>query len=111
MSAHYFRVLDAANSASDQIVQLTDDKRRRLLHVTQMRRAGQSIAANIAEAKGRASHRDRIYKYEVARGEAEETMAHLSSNLRTGRITPAEFQPLNNRLRAIVKMLSALIYK
>jgi len=74
-----------------------------------MRDSVQSIAANIGEAFGRGPGRARARLLEIARGEAEETIRHLSANFRTKRITPADYWPLHNLLVVIVKMLNALL--
>jgi four helix bundle protein len=46
-------VLDAAQQLADRVNDLIDRFPRRLLHVTQLRDAVQSIVANIGEAFGR----------------------------------------------------------
>ena len=90
---------------------LIDRFPRRLLHVAQLRDAVQSIAANIAEAFGRGKGRDRARPLEIARGEAEEAIQHLSANFRSNRIGPGDYWPLRNLLVVIVKMLNSLLYR
>ena len=103
-------VLDAARRAADYINTLLDRKRaRRLLHVRQMRDSAQAIAANISEAFGRSAGRDRDHRLEIARGETEETIQHLSSNFRSGRISAKEHWPIHNLLTVIVKMLNSML--
>jgi four helix bundle protein len=104
-------VLDAATKAADGINRLIDASERRLLHVPQMRDSVQSISANISEGFGRGKGRDRARPLEIARGEAEETIRHLSANYRSDRIVAREYWPLHNLLVVIVKMLNALLYR
>ena len=103
-------LLDAAKRAADQVNALVDrSSGRRLLHVSQMRDSVQSIAANIAEAFGRGTGRDRARSLEIARGETEETIQHLSANFRTNRVTKQDYWPLHNLLVVIVKMLNSFL--
>ncbi len=46
---------------------------------------------------------------EIARGETEETIQHLSANFRSNRIGPKDYWPLHNLLVVVVKMLNALL--
>ena len=102
-------VLDAAQRAADAVNDLIDRFPRRLLHVKQMRDSVQSIAANISEGFGRGTGRDRDRPLEIARGEAEETIQHLSANFRTKRIASKDYWPVHNLLVVVVKMLNALL--
>ncbi len=71
----------------------------------------QSIAANIIEGFGRGDGRDRARPLEIARGEAEKAIRHLSEDFRSTRSAPKDYWPLHNLLVVIVKMLSALRYR
>ena len=103
-------VLDAAERAAAQLNELIDSSPpRRLLHVRQMRRSVQSISANISEAFGRKRGRDRDHRLEIARGETEETIRHLSANFRSNRVDPTRYWPLHNLFVVIVKMLKSLL--
>ena len=102
-------VLDAARRAADGITALIDRSPRRLLHVGQLRRSAQAISANISEGFGRGPGRDRDHPLEIARGETEETIQHLSANFRSNRIGPKDYWPLHNLLVVVVKMLNALL--
>jgi four helix bundle protein len=82
---------------------------RRLLHVAQMRKSAQSIGATIAEAFGREDGPDRRHRLVISRGETEETIEHLGSNYRSGRLTSRQYWPIHNLLTVIVKMLNSLI--
>ena len=102
-------VLDAAERAADGVIRLIDASPRRLLHVAQMRDSVGSIPANISEGFGKGKDRDRALSLRTARGEAEETISHLSSNYRNDRITARQYWPLHNLLVVIVKMLNSLL--
>ena len=102
-------VLDAAQRAAAMVNDLIDRAPRgRLLHVAQMRKSAQSIAANISEAFGRRSGPDRNRALEIARGETEETITHLKANFRAAYID-AKYWPRHNLLVVIVKMLNAFL--
>ena len=103
-------VLDAAERAAERVNRLIEQSPRRLLHAAQMRDSVQSIGANISEGFGRRKGRDRAHPLEIARGEAEETIRHLSANFRSKRIAAREYWPLHNLLVVIVKMLNSLIH-
>ena len=115
-------VLEAAELVADQVNRLIDSKPRRLIHTVQLRKAAQSVPANIAEAFGRGRGRgiarrpgsergaDWARTLCTARGEAEETIRHLRANYESGRLPRSVFDTLKNRLIVIVRMLDALIY-
>ena len=109
MPHRHLNVLDAAKRAADGITKLIDRSPRRLLHVSQLRRAAQSIGANISEAFGRGPGRDRDHPLEIARGETEEAIHHLGTNFRSNRVGPKDYWPLHNLLVVIVKMLNGLL--
>ena len=103
-------VLDASERVTDQVIALIDrSSGRRLLHVKQMTDSVQSISANIAEGFGRGAGRDRARLLRIARGSAEETIQHLSSNFRSNRISARQYWPIHNRLVVVVKMLTSLV--
>ena len=103
-------VLDAAERAADMLDDLIErHPGQQLLHVSQMRRCIQSIAANIAEGFARGKGRDRNRSLEIARGETEEAIRHLNANYRTNRIEPSEYWPFRNLLVVIAKMLTSLL--
>ena len=103
-------VLDAAEQVADEINCLIDSAPRRLIHTGQLRKAAQSIGANISEGFGRGSVRDRNQSLRVSRAEAEETIGHLRANVAAKRIPQATFWRLRNRLITIVKMLTSLLH-
>ena len=101
-------VLDAAEQFVAAVTRLSD-RTRRLLHRQQLLKAAQSVYANIGEGFGHATHPDRNSRLVIARGEVEEAIKHLRTNLNSKRITPAEYWPLHNRAITIVKMLNSLL--
>jgi four helix bundle protein len=103
-------VLDAARRAADAVNELIDRKRaRRLVCVSQLRDSVQAISANISEGFGRNPGPDRNHRLVIARGETEETIQHLGTNFRTGRISAKEHWPIHNLLNVIVKMLNSML--
>jgi len=75
-----------------------------------MRDSVQSISANISEGFGRGNGWGRVRSLEIARGETEEAIQHVSANFRTNRIAARDYWPIHNLLSVIVKMLNSLIY-
>jgi four helix bundle protein len=104
----HLAVLEAAQVVEDEINRLIDDRGRRLLHVSQLRRSAHAVVAGIDEAFGRGPDGGRAQPLRVARGEAEETIGHLRSNFAVKRIDRATFWRLRNRLITIIKMLNSL---
>jgi four helix bundle protein len=104
-----FRVLEVARAVADETNKLIGDRQLRLIHRAQLRDAAQSIPANIREGMGRNPGRHRNQAYRDARGSAEETDEHLRANFADGRLPPAEFWPIHNRIALVVKMLTTII--
>ena len=104
------RVLDAAQLAAARLNDLIDaSPRGQLLYVTQLRDSVGGVPGNIAEGVGRRRGADRIYKFEIARGEADETLSRLKVNYETGRIGGRDYWPIHSLLQTVVKMLDVLI--
>ena len=101
-------VLDAADLLADDVNRLLDSTIRHLIHRAQLRDCAGSIGANIAEGMTRRTLEGRNSCLDVSRGEANETIRHLRANYASGRITPATFFGLRNRLVTIDKMLARL---
>jgi four helix bundle protein len=104
-------VLDAADLVADEVNRLIDGAPGRLIHVQQMRKAAQSIGANISEGFGRGRGRERDHSLRVARGETEETIRHLRPNFTTNRIAKADYWRVRNRLITIARMLTSLLHE
>lgn len=110
MSHRGLRVFDAAQRAAVLVNDLIDrSPKGRLLYIAQLRDAAGGVPANIAEGLGRRRGADRTYKFEVARGEADETLSRLKTNFETSRIAPSDYWPVRNVLTTVVKMLDSLI--
>jgi four helix bundle protein len=104
----HLAVLEAAEAVEDEINRLIDDRKRRLMHMHQLRKSAHAIGSNIREAFGRGPDGGRAQWLRVARGEADETIGHLGSNVVVKRIDKATFWRLRNRLITIIKMLNSL---
>ena len=112
MAHRDLNLLDASERVSDRLNELIESPSgRRLLHVDQMRRSAQSVAANIAEGFGRGTEGDRARLLRIARGEAEETIQHLRANVRAKRLAPEAYWSLHNLLVVIVKMLNSFLHR
>jgi four helix bundle protein len=103
------RVLDAAERAAVLLNAVIDRSPRRLLYVSQMRDSVGSVGGNIAEGYGRRVGPDRTFKFEIARGEAEETLNRLRVNFKAGRLAAREYWRIRNLLVTVVKMLDSMI--
>jgi len=104
-----FRVLEAARAVTDEINRLLGNRKLRLIHRAQLRDSAQSVPANIREGMGRTPGPHRNQAYRVARGSAEETDEHLRANFADGRIPPAGYWPLHNRITLVVRILTTII--
>jgi len=76
---------------------------------SQIRRSGLSISANIAEAFGRHSIRDKIQFYYIARGSAYETINHLEYGSRVNYFTIEKTAPIQDLLFDIINELNKII--
>lgn len=102
-------VLDAAEQVADEVNELLDAPRARVIHRTQLRNSAQSVPANIAEGFAKDARPDRNKSLRIAKGEAEETIRHLRANYASQRIDRSVYWRVHNRLVTIVKMLNALL--
>lgn len=75
----------------------------------QMRRAVNSICANIAEGTGRKSDKELINFLYIARGSLEETKSFLIISYELNYITNAQLEDLLLKSETIGRMLSGLI--
>jgi four helix bundle protein len=76
----------------------------------QLRRAVQSIPANIAEAYGRYGFQDAIRFCYIARGSLEETRSHLYIASELGYLQDAVFEQLLKDVNKIGKLLNGYIH-
>ncbi len=75
----------------------------------QLRRASQSIAANIAEGYGRYYFQETIRFCYIARGSLEETYSYLVLALEIGYLPREKFNELNEEVKEIHRMLNGYI--
>ena len=104
-----FRLLEVARVVADETNRLLGNRRLRLIHRGQLRNSAQSIPANIREGMGRKPGPHRNQAYRDARGSAEETDEHLRANFADGRLPPATFWQIHNRIALVVKMLTTIV--
>ena len=76
---------------------------------SQVRRSALSISANIAEAFGRHSIKDKIQFYYISRGSAFETMSHLEYGERVNYFAREQINPIQDRLFDVVNELNKII--
>jgi four helix bundle protein len=76
--------------------------------VSQMRRSSSSVCANIAEGFGRGTTREFLRSLQISPGELEETRYFLYLSRDLGRITPEEFESLNQICDSTGRLLNAL---
>ena len=75
----------------------------------QIRRAVNSICANIAEGTGRRTDKDFIHFLYIARGSLEEVKSFLIISKKLGYISEGQLKELIDKAETIGKMLSGLI--
>jgi four helix bundle protein len=78
---------------------------------SQIRRASQSISANIAEGWGRGTTGDYIQFLRIARGSARELETHLLMCVRVGMLTESDAARSLVMIEEICRMLATLISK
>ena len=103
------RLIDVSRLVLEEIEHVVYKSPKRLLHDDQLRKAAQSISANIREAYGRRAGAERNQFFRYARGSAEETDEHLRTNFVTSRIPPRRYWQMHNRLIVIQRMLTTLM--
>ena len=74
--------------------------------VSQIRRSSKSVTANIAEGYGRYHYLDSLRYYSVARGELNETLAHLINASVLGYIDQGAFERLYHLIRQAEQTLN-----
>ncbi|MCX6823290.1 MAG: four helix bundle protein, partial [candidate division SR1 bacterium] len=77
--------------------------------IDQIKRAANSIAANIAEGDQRNTNKENINFLYIAKGSAAEVQTHLLIAQRQGFITKNKSDTLDEEITIILKMLSSLI--
>jgi four helix bundle protein len=76
---------------------------------SQIRRAGASVPANIAEGYGRESRGDYIRFLQIAQGSLKETETHLILSTRVELTTKESTEPLLTQCETVGKILRGLI--
>jgi len=100
-----------AMKLAEQIFRITDKlpKKEDYGFTSQIRRAGLSISANIAEAYGRNHTADKINFYYFARGSVTETQSHLEYKKRVGYLESKVAEELDKRLSDLYQNLNKII--
>jgi four helix bundle protein len=75
----------------------------------QIRRSSKGVTANIAEAYGRYHYLDSLHYYSIARGELNETLAHLISARVLEYIKQPDFESLYQLIRQTEQALSGFM--
>jgi len=93
------------------IYQLTKDFPREECYglTSQLRRAANSICANIAEGFSRFHTKDKIKFYYNARGSISESLSHILISQSIGYIDPRKVNDLMEELKSTRKMLNMMI--
>jgi len=104
-------VWDKANELSVKIFHLTKGlpKSEDYGLTSQIRRASNSISANIAEGYGRKTSKDKNGFYTIARGSIYETQSHLIYGLKIGYFHPEDTEYLINEYKQLIHDLNKLI--
>jgi len=102
------RAIEYAVDVYEQVLPLFPPEEKWALS-SQLRRAVQSIPANIAEGYGRYNYQETIHFCYIARGSMAETKSHLVLAHRFGYLDDPIHQDFQNRLTEIGKMLNGYI--
>lgn len=76
---------------------------------SQLRRSAESISANIAEAFGRRSNKDKSRVYDISRSEAFETKNHLIYGNKVGYFTHEEYNSVSVKIDEVIHELNKII--
>jgi len=79
--------------------------------IDQLCRSASSVPANIAEGKGRDSHKDFLRFLIIARGSLEETKYHLLLAKDLGYLPEANYNKLLDKYDSVGRMMNGLIGK
>ncbi len=75
----------------------------------QIRRSSKNVTGNLAEAYGRYHYLDSLHYYSIARGELNETLAHLIDAYVLGYIDQSGFEALYQLIRQTERTLNGLM--
>lgn len=76
---------------------------------TQIRRSSKNVTGNIAEAYGRYHYLDSLHYYSIARGELNETLAHLVNARVLEYINQSDFESLYQLIRHTEQVLNGFM--
>jgi four helix bundle protein len=104
-------VWEKANELSVRVFHLTKDLPRAEDYglTSQIRRASNSVSANIAEGFGRKTSKDKANFYTMALGSVYETQSHLIYGNQTGYFTTADTKHIINEYNQIIHDLNKII--
>lgn len=109
-----FDDLDAWNVAVDliaEIYKITESfpKSEQFGITSQLRRAANSIAANIAEGFGRYTYKDKTHTYVIARGECYEVESFLLVSIKLKMTSTDDIENAKQLTKRVRQLLSGLI--
>jgi four helix bundle protein len=98
-------------SIVEDVYRITDAFPKQELYglTMQMRRAGVSIASNIAEGAARKGTQEKIQFYTISRGSLSELDAQLEISVRLAFVKKADYAALQLKLDETSRMIQALI--
>jgi four helix bundle protein len=76
---------------------------------SQLRRSSNSVSANIAEAYGRSTNKDKSYFYIISRGSAYETQSHLLYGSKINYFNISEIDELISGYNKLIHQLNKII--
>jgi four helix bundle protein len=100
--------LDFAHKVCQQVIPMMPSEEKWVLS-TQLRRAVQSLPANIAEGYGRYYYQDNVRFCYIARGSLEETFSHLTLANRLNYLTDLQYSPLVEDIHRLRRLLNGYI--
>ena len=103
------RVIDAAEDWAVDVTRWLRAASRTCTHADQLRRASDSVSANLIEGYGRGKGPDRNRLYRIGQASCEEALGWLRKSRQLTEIAPKDFHYLSNRGVVIVRMINALL--
>jgi four helix bundle protein len=103
------RTIDAAEDFAVAVSQWLRSSAWPCAHADQLRRAADSVSANLIDGYGRGPGADRLRLYRISKAECEEALGWLRKSRSLDEIGPKDFHRLSNRGIVIVRMINALM--
>jgi four helix bundle protein len=103
------RTIDAAEEFAVAVSQWLRSSGVPCAHADQLRRAADSVSANLIDGYGRGPGADRLRLYRIGKAECEEALGWLRKSRSLAEIAPNDFHRLSNRGIVIVRMINALM--